>query len=72
MATLQAYLGAPLPTTDLVLIYAGKPTKKLLDAVKGVGGVVAAPDVGSNRRDRSSFVDEQVAAVFNRYRGVKP
>ena len=42
VAALQAYLGAPLPTTDLVLIYAGKPTKKLLDAVKGVGGVVAA------------------------------
>jgi hypothetical protein len=62
VAALQAYLGAPLPTTDLVLIYAGKPTKKLLDAVKGGGGVVAAPDVGSNRRDRSSFVDEQVAA----------
>ena len=62
VAALQAYLAAPLPTTDLVLIYAGKPTKKLLDAVKGAGGVVAAPDVGSNRRDRSSFVDEQVAA----------
>jgi DNA polymerase III subunit delta len=62
VAALQAYLGAPLPKTDLVLIYAGKPTKKLLDVVKGAGGVVAAPDVGSNRRDRSSFVDEQVAA----------
>jgi DNA polymerase III subunit delta len=62
VTALQAYLGAPLPTTELVLIHAGKPTKKLLDAVKGAGGVVAAPDVGSNRRDRSSFVDEQVAA----------
>ena len=62
VAALQVYLGAPLSTTDLVLIHAGKPTKKLLDAVKGAGGVVAAPDVGSNRRDRSSFVDEQVAA----------
>jgi DNA polymerase-3 subunit delta len=62
VSKLQAYLATPLETTDLVLVHAGKPTKKLLDAVKGAGGVVAAADVGSNRRDRTSFVEEQVAA----------
>ena len=63
VAVLQGYLAEPLATTDLVLVHGGKPSKKLLDTVKKAGGVVAAPDVGSNRRERSSFVEEQVAAA---------
>jgi DNA polymerase-3 subunit delta len=59
---LVAYLGEPLPSTDLVLVYQGKPTKKLLDAVKSAGGTVVGADVGSNRKERAGFVEEQVAA----------
>ena len=61
-ATLQSYLAAPLDTTDLVLVHSGKPTKRLADAVKAAGGVATACDVGSARRDRASFVGEQLAA----------
>jgi DNA polymerase-3 subunit delta len=63
LAQLQRYLEAPLDTTDLVLVHQGRPTKRLLDLVKAAGGTVAGADVGSNRRDRASFVAEQVAAA---------
>lgn len=63
LTLLQRYLDAPLDTTDLVLVHQGRPTKRLLDLVKAAGGRVAGVDVGSNRRDRASFVAEQVAAA---------
>jgi DNA polymerase-3 subunit delta len=62
LVALGAYLAAPLATTDLVLVYEGKPAKKLLDMVKGAGGHVDGADVGANRKDRVAFVAEQVAA----------
>jgi DNA polymerase III subunit delta len=62
VAALDVYLSEPLPTTDLVLVHAGKPAKKLVDAVRAAGGHVTAVDVGANKRDRTSFVEEQVAA----------
>jgi DNA polymerase-3 subunit delta len=62
LGLLIAYLAAPLDTTDLVLVHPGKPTKKLLDAVRGSGGQVTGADVGANRKDRAAFVEEQIAA----------
>jgi DNA polymerase III subunit delta len=62
LALLGPYLMAPLPSTDLVLVQGGKPAKKLLDVVRAAGGHVTAVDIGANRRDRTSFVEEQVAA----------
>ena len=63
LAQLQQYLAEPPETTDLVLVHQGRPAKRLLDLVKAAGGTVAGVDVGSNRRDRTSFVAEQVAAA---------
>jgi DNA polymerase-3 subunit delta len=63
LAQLQQYLAEPLDTTDLVLVHQGRPTKRLLDLVKAAGGTVAAADVGSNRRERATFVADQVAAA---------
>ncbi len=62
LAVLHAYLSEPLDSTDLVLVHQGRTTKKLTDMVTGAGGVVAGADVGSSRRDRVAFVEEQVAA----------
>jgi DNA polymerase-3 subunit delta len=62
LPTLYGYLSEPLATTDLVLVHAGRPVKKLTDSVVAAGGHIVGTDVGANRRDRASFVEEQVAA----------
>ncbi|HET9601275.1 MAG TPA: hypothetical protein VFP08_06775 [Acidimicrobiales bacterium] len=62
LAILKPYLEHPLDSTDLVLVHPGKPRKALLDVIKAAGGIAMATDVGSTRRDRVAFVEEQVAA----------
>jgi DNA polymerase-3 subunit delta len=61
VAPLVAYLGDPLPTTSLVLVWgAGRIPKSVLDAVKGSGGQVHDTAPG---RKVAAWVDEQVAAA---------
>jgi DNA polymerase-3 subunit delta len=62
LGVLGGYLAEPLESTDLVLVHQGRPTKKLTDMVTAAGGLVAGAEVGSSRRDRVAFVEEQVAA----------
>jgi DNA polymerase-3 subunit delta len=59
----QSYLANPLPTTDLVLVSAERPGRRLVEAVKGAGGAVTEADVGQGRRERDAFIDERLAAV---------
>ena len=61
VAPLVAYLGDPLPTTSLVLVWgAGRIPKSVLDAVKASGGQVHDTAPG---RKVAAWVDEQVAAA---------
>jgi DNA polymerase III subunit delta len=61
VAPLVAYLGDPLPTTSLVLVWgAGRIPKSVLDAVKASGGQVHDTAPG---RKLAAWVDEQVAAA---------
>jgi len=60
VAPLVAYLGDPLPTTSLVLVWgAGRIPKSVLDAVKANGGQVHDTAPG---RKVAAWVDEQVTA----------
>jgi DNA polymerase III subunit delta len=60
VAPLVAYLGDPLPTTSLVLVWgAGRIPKSVLDAVKANGGQVHDTAPG---RKVAAWVDEQVPA----------
>ncbi len=60
---LVAYLDQPLETTDLVLVAGGgRIPKALSDAVKRAGGTVTATGAPSGKRDRSAWIDEQLAA----------
>ena len=70
VAPLVAYLDDPLATTALVVVWEKGPKpgarmpavpKKLLDAIKAVGGVVHDTKAGTGRQ-RSAWLDEQVAA----------
>lgn len=61
--TLVAYLGDPLPSTDLVLTGGGgRLPKSLTDAVKAAGGVVVATGVSNRKQDRSNWIEEQLVA----------
>lgn len=68
VAPLVEYLGTPLDTTSLVLVWersakAGAqmkaPPKKLLDAVKAAGGVILVTDPGSGK-DRTAWLTEHL------------
>jgi DNA polymerase III subunit delta len=62
LGPLVAWLGDPLPTTDLVLTSGGgRLPKSLLDAVKNAGGVVVDTDVPSGRKERSLWLEEHFA-----------
>ncbi|MGH9164901.1 MAG: DNA polymerase III subunit delta [Acidimicrobiales bacterium] len=62
LAPLLAWLAAPLPTTALVLgAGGGTMSVKLVNAVKKAGTVVDTA-VGSRPKDRTSWVEERVAA----------
>jgi DNA polymerase-3 subunit delta len=61
---LVAYLADPLPTTQLVLVGGGgRLAKSLTDAVKAAGGTTTSTGAPVNKRERSQWVDEQVAAA---------
>jgi DNA polymerase-3 subunit delta len=61
VAPLVRYLAAPLETSDLVLVGGeGRLPKKLVDAVKDVGTVVAT-GAPTRARDRSSWITDRVA-----------
>ncbi len=68
LAPLVAYLGDPLPTTDLILVWEKAPgstarlnpvPKKLNEALAGAGGDVLDTSVGRNAKD---WVNDQLAA----------
>lgn len=68
LAPLVAYLGDPLPTTDLILVWEKAPgstarlnpvPKKLNEALAGAGGEVLDTSVGRNVKD---WVNDQLAA----------
>ncbi len=62
VATLVAYLVNPLDSTDLVLSGGGgRLPKALTDAIKASGAVVTATGAPVNRRDKATWVDEQLA-----------
>ena len=61
---LVAYLGDPLPSTELVLVAGGgRLAKALVDAVKGANGAIfdTAPPVRA--RERSGWFEDQVTAA---------
>ncbi len=70
LAPLVAYLGDPLPTTDLILVWERPPTatgrmpavpKKLSEALTAAGGEVVDTSVGTGKA-RQSWLAEQLAA----------
>lgn len=61
---LVAYLGDPLPTTDLVLIGGGgRLPKSLSDATKAAGAEVIGTAAPTRARDRTAWFEEQIAAA---------
>lgn len=70
LAPLVQYLGDPLATTDLVLVAGGgRIPKSLTDAVKAAGGHVQSTGAPTGRKDRSQWIDEQLAAADLRLDG---
>ena len=67
LAPLVAYLGDPLPSTELVLVGGGgRLPKALTDAVKGAvkkaGGAVRSTDPPQRARDRQGWIVDHAAA----------
>ena len=61
LAPLVAYLGDPLPTTSLVLVWeSGAVPKSLLDAVKKAGGAHLDTSPGRTARDQRSWLAERI------------
>jgi DNA polymerase-3 subunit delta len=61
---LVAYLDEPLESTDLVLVAGGgRIPKALTDAIKRAGGAVTATGAPTGKRDRSAWIDSQLAAA---------
>ncbi|MEI7548661.1 MAG: DNA polymerase III subunit delta [Actinomycetota bacterium] len=64
VAPLVAYLGDPLPSTDLVLVAGGgRVPKPLTDALKKAGGTTIDTAPPSRGRERSGWFDEQIRAA---------
>ncbi len=64
VAPLVGYLANPLETTDLVLVGGGgRLPKSLTEAIRAAGAVVTATGAPVNRKDRATWVDEQLAAA---------
>ena len=64
VATLVAYLGDPLPTTDLVLVGGGgRVPKALTDALKKAGAATIDSSPPSRARERSGWFEEQIKAA---------
>jgi DNA polymerase-3 subunit delta len=61
---LVAYLGDPLPSTDLVLVGGGGRTvKALVDAAKKAGATTLNTTPPTSKKDRSMWIEEQVIAA---------
>ena len=61
VAPLVAYLGDPLPTTELVLVAGGgRMPKALTDALKKAGGTTIETAPPSRARERAGWFDDQV------------
>lgn len=64
LASLIAYLGDPLPSTELVLVGGGgRIAKALTDGVKKAGGLVVDTVPPMRARERSGWFEEQVIAA---------
>ncbi len=64
VAPLVAYLGDPLPSTELVLVAGGgRMAKALTDAVKKSGGHVVDTMPPTRARERGGWFEEQVIAA---------
>jgi DNA polymerase III subunit delta len=67
---LIGYLSDPLASTELVLSGGGgRLAKSLTDAIKAAGGHVTATGAPTQKRDRSVWIEEQVAAAGLRFDG---
>ncbi len=63
-APLVAYLGDPLPSTDLVMVGGGgRIIKALSDAAKQAGSTTVNTAPPTSKRDRSLWIEEQVAGA---------
>jgi DNA polymerase III subunit delta len=63
VSPLVAYLADPLPTTDLIMVGGGgRIAKSLTDAAKKAGAVTTNTAPPSSKRDRSLWIEEQIAA----------
>ncbi len=61
---LVAYLNDPLPSTDLVMVGGGgRIAKSLADAAKKAGGTTTNTTPPTSKRDRSLWIEEQVAGA---------
>lgn len=61
VAPLVAFLGDPLPTTELVLVAGGgRMPKALTDAVKKCGGTTVETAPPSRARERAGWFDDQI------------
>src|SRR3954451_25326424 len=59
---LVAYLGDPLPSTELVLVAGGgRIAKALTDAAKKAGGVTTNTTAPTSKRVRSMWIEDQLA-----------
>ncbi|MEP7112956.1 MAG: DNA polymerase III subunit delta [Ilumatobacteraceae bacterium] len=64
VSSLVAYLGDPLPSTELVLVAGGgRLAKSLTDAVKKAGGQVVDTVPPTRARERGGWFEEQVIAA---------
>ena len=63
VAPLVAYLGDPLPSTDLVLVGGGgRLPKALTDAVKGAGGTSIETAAPTRAKERAGWFEDQIRA----------
>jgi DNA polymerase-3 subunit delta len=61
---LVAYLGDPLPSSDLILVAGGgRLAKSITDAMKKAGGTTTNTTPPTSKRDRSTWIEEQVIAA---------
>ncbi|MCX6541464.1 MAG: DNA polymerase III subunit delta [Actinobacteria bacterium] len=64
VSPLVAYLNDPLPSTDLVMVAGGgRMAKSLVDAAKKAGGTTTNTTPPTSKRDRSMWIEEQVAGA---------
>jgi DNA polymerase III subunit delta len=67
---LVRYLADPLPSTELILSSGGgRLAKSLTDAIKAGGGHVASTGAPTQKKDRSVWIEEQIATAGLRFDG---